>query len=42
MAVSVLSIVLALGVSTAVGVFFGAYPARRVARVDPSVALRAE
>lgn len=30
--------ILALGVSTAVGVFFGAYPARRAARVDPIVA----
>jgi putative ABC transport system permease protein len=31
---------LALGVSSAVGVLFGAYPARRAARLDPTVALR--
>ena len=40
-AVSFSSILLAFGVSAAVGVFFGAYPARRAARVDPIIALRA-
>jgi putative ABC transport system permease protein len=34
------SALLALGVSSAVGVLFGAYPARRAAKLDPTVALR--
>jgi len=41
-AVSTQSILVAFGVSATVGIFFGAYPARRAAHVDPIVALRAE
>ncbi|MFC6079576.1 ABC transporter permease [Sphaerisporangium aureirubrum] len=36
------SVALAFGVSAAVGVFFGVAPARRAARLDPVIALRAE
>ena len=38
--VSPWSVLLAFGVATAVGVFFGWYPARRAAQLDPIVALR--
>jgi putative ABC transport system permease protein len=40
--VSPLSVLIAFGVATAVGIFFGWYPARRAAQLDPIVALRRE
>jgi ABC-type antimicrobial peptide transport system permease subunit len=40
-AISPVAVLLAFGVAAAVGVFFGAYPARRASWLDPIVALRA-
>jgi putative ABC transport system permease protein len=41
-ALSPLAAVVAAGVSAAIGIVFGTYPARRAAQVNPVVALRAE
>jgi putative ABC transport system permease protein len=42
MEMPLISVVLGVGLSAAVGLFFGIYPARQAAKLDPIVALHEE